>query len=56
MKNLSRKFRREGDLMMVTCAGSYHTAKVCMQLDKHTKFVGCDLDSDVLSAAEPDLL
>lgn len=40
------------DLLAVICTGT----KARMLLDQHRKTAGCDLDSEVLSAAKPDLL
>lgn len=43
---------------MVTdfCAGTCLPTKTCLLLDHHRNYVGCDLDLNVLMAAEPDLL
>lgn len=38
------------------CAGLCPMANACMLLEHHRTFVRCDLDSTVLSAAEPDFL
>lgn len=38
------------------CAGACSTAKTCTLLDQHKMFDEGDLDSEVLSAAESDLL
>lgn len=56
MKDLVGKFTRGRDVVMDFCTGTYPTAKTSMLLDQHRKFVGCDLDSDLLMAAKPDLL
>lgn len=50
MKNLAGKFAKRGDLMMDFCAGTCLSAKAYMALDQHRKFVGGELDSEVLSA------
>lgn len=44
-----------GNFVIEFCAGICPTAKACMLVDQHRKLVGCDLDSDILSTAEPDL-
>lgn len=56
MKDPKLKTSKAGDLVIDFCAVTCFKAKVCMLLDQHKTFVGCDLDSTVLSAAEPDLV
>lgn len=56
MKNLIGKFKREGSLARIFCASMGLTTKVFMLFDQHRKFIRWDLDSNVLSPAEPELL
>lgn len=56
MKDLARKFTRIEDLMMVLYTGTCPMAKACMLFDQTRKSVGCSVNSEVLSTAEPDLL
>lgn len=42
--------------MLSSFAGTELTAKPCLQLDKHRKFVWCDLCSERLNATEADPL
>lgn len=56
MKILAWKVTREGNMVRDFCAGSFLTAKACMLLDRHRKYVRCELDSDVLSAAKSHAL
>lgn len=37
------------------CTGTYPTARACILFDQHSKFARCDLDSNVLRAADPGL-
>lgn len=54
MKDLAGKLTSEGDLVIDLCAGSCLTVQACVPLDQQRKFSGCHLDSDILSAANPD--
>lgn len=56
MKNSFAKPKRGEDLVLAVCANAYFTAEACMLTDQHWRFAGCDLDSAVLSAAEPEIL
>lgn len=56
MKDLVGEFSRLGDVVMDFCAGIGPTAKICILLDKHRKFVGCNVDSELLTAAEAGLV
>lgn len=52
MKDLLQKLSRCKDVVMDFCAGLYFTAKVCMLLDQHRSFMGCDVESELLTTAE----
>lgn len=56
VKDLVGESTGAGDFLMNSCAGILPTAMACTLLVQCRKFVGRDLDSDVLNAAEPDLL
>lgn len=45
---------RPGDVRIVFSAGKCPTAKACMLLTEHRKFVRCNVDSERLTAAETD--
>lgn len=51
-----RKTRKAGDLVMEFCAVTCSTARACMSSDQHRDFVECDVDPEMLSAAEADLM
>lgn len=51
-KVLAGTLTRENDLVKDFCAGTYITAKACMLSDQYKKYAGCDMDLEVLSAAE----
>lgn len=56
MKDLDGKLTRGRDLVMDFCEDTCPTRLACMLLNQFKKFSGCDLDSKVLSATEPDLV
>lgn len=56
MKDHVRKVGRAGDLVMDTCADKSFTAKGFRLFEPHRQFVRCDVDPDVLSTAEPELM
>lgn len=56
MKDLVGKFTGAGSSVLDFCASSFLTAMVYMLLGQYKEFVHCDFDSEVLNAAEPDLL
>lgn len=56
MKDLMRKCSKAGDFVADFCAGKCSTAKACMMLDSIKKFVRCDVNPQVLHAAETDLV
>lgn len=49
-----QKFSKADGLVVEICAGTCATAKDCMLLEKHRTFVRCDVNPEVLSAAEAD--
>lgn len=56
MKDLVSKFSSPGAVVMDTFCGTLSTAKACLSLHKHRKFVGCDIDSACIDASLPGLL
>lgn len=54
MEELVRKFTSGEDLVMDFCFGTCPMARACILRDQHRRFVGCDLDSEPLSATELD--
>jgi len=44
MMDIISKFTKPGDIVVDMFSGTFPTAKACMKLDKHRRFVGCDLD------------
>lgn len=56
MKHFVGKFKRRRDLLMDFCAGTCLMATTCVLLDQQTLLAGWDWDSDLLNAAEPDLI
>lgn len=56
MNDLVQKFSRPGDVTMSFWAGTCFTAKACMLLSQHRKFVRSEVDSKLLTAAEADVL
>lgn len=56
IKDLVRKFSRLRDVVIDFCTGTCSAEKACMLLDQHRKFVECDLNSEMLTAAETVLL
>lgn len=56
MKDFVGTFTRRADFVMLFCAGTCPTAIACMLHNQYKKFVGCDLYSDLLSAAKLGLL
>lgn len=56
MKDLIRRFTKRGDWVMDYCAVTCPTAKAFLLLGEHRKFVSCHSDSELIHAAEPDLL
>lgn len=51
-----RKVSIARELVMDICAGTCCTAKACMSVDHHRKFVRLDVNPEVRSAAERDLV
>lgn len=51
-----RKSNEAGELEVDFFAGTRSVADVFMSLERHRKLVGCDVDPEVLSAAEPDVV
>lgn len=49
-----QSFTISGDLLMSFRAGTCATAKVCVVLDQHRNFLGCNVDTEVVSAAQPE--
>lgn len=43
-------------MAMNFCSTTCPTVGACMLIDQHSSFAGCRLDSEVLSAAQSDLL
>lgn len=56
VKDLGGKFTRREDLVEDFCADICPTPRVCILRDQHKEFVRCNLDLEVLSAAEPDFV
>lgn len=56
MKDLAGKLTRKGNFGMDYSAGTCPATEACMLLDRRRRSAGCDLDSDVLSIAKPDLI
>lgn len=56
MKDLLRKYTRPENVVLDFCARTCSAAKACMLPDQHKKFVGCDVDSELLNAADKDLV
>ena len=48
MKDIVSKFSKPGDLVMDPFSGTCSTAKACLSLNKHRRFVGCELDENCL--------
>lgn len=55
-KDLVAKFTKRQDLVTSFCADTCPTAKACMLFEQYKKVADCDLDSELLMTAEPDLL
>lgn len=51
-----QKSGKDGELLMDFCSGICSTVKPCILLDQHRKFAGCDVNPEVLSAADPEFL
>lgn len=51
-KALVRKASRPGNMVINFCAATCHTARACVLLDRRRRFVGCDVYSELLTAAE----
>lgn len=51
-----RKFTKREDSVTVSCAGTCPTAKTCLLSNQYRKFVGCYLNSEVLSDVKTDFL
>lgn len=49
MKDLLVKFSSPAEVVLDTCAGTFATAKVCMLLPEHRRFVGCEKDGECFS-------
>lgn len=56
LKDLVQKFRRPRDVVMDFCAVTSFTARACMSLDQHKKFLRCNVSFELLTAAEADLM
>lgn len=56
MTDFMQKFSKAGDLVMDFCGVTCSKTKACMSPQQHRKFVGCNGDSKVLSAAESDVV
>lgn len=54
MEVLMRRLSRPVDMVMNSCAGMCSTANVCMLHAEYRKFVKCDVDYELLTAAETD--
>lgn len=56
MKDMVEPFSRDEDLSMHTSVGTIGTAKACMLLPRHQRFVGCDVVSFFFERAFPDVI
>lgn len=56
MRDLVKKFSRTRNSMMDFSAGTWSTVKTSMLIDDHKKFEECDVDPEVQSAADPEIL
>lgn len=56
IQDLVRNFSRPENLVMNFCAAICSVAKGCMLLDQNGTLVGCEVDSDLLTAAEADFV
>ena len=56
LKDIIVRMTKPGATVVDTFAGTCATAKACLMLKKHRKFIGCDKDEDCLEAAMPELL
>ena len=50
------KFTKPGDTVLDCCAGTSSTLFACIQLDKHRKFIGTEIDSNATIAVEDEFL
>lgn len=55
-RDLVRNPGKDGHLVIDFCASTRSTVKACMLFNQRRKFVGCDLDPEMPSAADPDLV
>lgn len=55
MRAVVGKLTQVADSVVNFCVSICSTAKACMFLNHHRKFVGCDLDAKVLSVVQPDV-
>ena len=56
LRDVIRKFTQPGDLVMDLFSGTAATAKACLSLDEHRRFVGCDIDGDCVNASMDSVL
>lgn len=55
LKYFARRFTGRVEFAIDFYVDTCPKAKMCMPLDQHREYVGCDLDSEVLRAEEHDL-
>lgn len=56
MRDLVRRLSKAGDLGTDFCARKYCTVKTCTLREQRRKFVGCDVDTRMLSASESNFV
>lgn len=56
MMDLVSKFTKPGELVVDNCTGTSATAKPCMLLPQHRRFVGCAKDSDCFQEVLPSVV
>lgn len=56
MLNLMLAISRPEDVVTIFCADAYSTARACFLLDQHKRFVKCGVDSELLTAADEEIV